>query len=302
MVGCTILMGVFMRKLLLGIGMNVLAAVMLGGVAQAADMPLKAPPAPAPVMYNWTGFYIGAHIGGAWLDRNGHDRFDDGHDCFWGSAWSGRVCFDDNNGVGRNRGNFIGGGQVGFNYQINQWVWGVEGQISGVASNDNDDACGFFTWGNVHDHLFNCRNRSGWIASIAARLGVAFGQTGNWLLYVKGGGAFADARFDMRLRDDCNWTFCNANNFFFNNDNNTRTGWMVGVGLEYGAWGNWSWKLEYNFMDFGHRNIHFDNVMTSCACDLLHNVDFDVRVNVVKFGLNYRFAPAPVAAPVAARY
>ncbi len=39
---------------------------------------------------------------------------------------------------------------------------------------------------------------------------------------------------------------------------------MFGAGLEYGAWGNWSWKLEYNFMDFGHRNIHFDNFVLSC--------------------------------------
>src|SRR5262249_25644950 len=160
---------------------------------------------------------------------------------------------------GRNRGNFIGGGQVGFNYQVGQYVWGVEGQISGVASNNNDDACGFFTGPVVvggpivNDSMFRCGNRGGWIASIAARLGVAFGQTGNWLLYVKGGGAFADSRFDMRLRDDCTFAMCTTNTFFFNNNDNTRTGWMIGAGLEYGAWGNWSWKLEYNFMDFGHR-------------------------------------------------
>src|SRR5262249_34183960 len=149
-----------MRKLLL-LGLSTFAAMMLGGSAQAADMPLKAPPVAAPVMYNWTGFYIGAHIGGAWADRNGHDRFDIDHNCFWGGWGGAQVCFDDGN-FGRNRGHFIGGGQVGFNYQVNQWVWGVEGQISGVASNNNDDACGFFTWGTgptaVHDHLFRCDN------------------------------------------------------------------------------------------------------------------------------------------------
>ncbi|MFL6972658.1 MAG: outer membrane protein, partial [Xanthobacteraceae bacterium] len=153
----------------------------------------------------------------------------------------------------------------------------------------------------VRDSMFRCDNRGDWIATIAARLGVTFGATGNWLLYVKGGGAFADSRFGIRLRDDCRFAICD-NNFFFNHDDNTRTGWMVGAGLEYGAFGNWSWKLEYNFMDFGHRNFHFDNVMTSCTCDLIHDLDFDLRVNVVKFGLNYRFAPAPVASPVAARY
>jgi outer membrane immunogenic protein len=283
-----------MRKLIL-LGLGTFAAMMFGGAAQAADMPVKAPPPPAPVMYNWTGFYIGGHIGGAWADRNGHDRFD-GDRCFYGGA-SGSVCFDDN-GFGRNDGRFIVGGQVGFNYQVNQWVWGVEGQISALTNQDNDSACGFFTYGSTHDHLFNCNNRGNWVATIAARLGVTFGETGNWLLYVKGGGAFADARFGVRLRDDCPWSFCN-NDFAFNNNDGTRTGWMIGTGLEYGAWGNWSWKLEYNFMDFGHRNIHFDDVCVDCG--IRRDLDADLKVSVVKFGLNYRFGAAP-AAPVAARY
>ena len=295
MKGCTNPMGALMRKLF-WLGMSVLATVMLGSAAQAADMPLKAPPAPAPIMYNWTGFYIGAHVGGAW-HGNGNDRFDGVFHCI------GAVCFD-NNGFGHNNGRFIGGGQIGYNYQVNQWVWGIEGQISGVASNNDNQACGFFTVGAVHDFLFRCNDRSGWLATIAARLGVAFGQTGNWLLYVKGGGAFADANFGLRFRDDCAAVptiaaICaGSTGVVFNNNNNTRTGWMFGVGLEYGAWGNWSWKLEYNLMEFGHRDLVFDNVILGSR--LIHDVDFDRQINVVKFGLNYRFAPA--AAPVAARY
>ncbi len=289
-----------MRKLFL-LGLGTFAAMMLGGAAQAADMPLKAPPPPPPPMYNWTGFYIGAHIGGAWADRNGHDRFDtvNENNCFWGG------CFEDG-GFGRNNSNFIAGGQLGFNYQVNQWVWGVEGQISALTNGDNDSPCGFFTRDEgPRDHLFNCNNRSGWVATIAARLGVTFGQTGNWLLYVKGGGAFADARFGVRLRDDCLGVFgaslCDTN-FAFNNNDSTRSGWMIGAGLEYGAWGNWSWKLEYNFMDFGHRNIHFDNILVDCVdCGLRRDLDANLNVSVVKFGLNYRFGAAP-AAPVAARY
>src|SRR5258705_4665546 len=75
-----------MRKVFL-LGLSAFAAVILGGAAQAADMPVKAQPMAAPVMYNWTGFYIGGHIGGAWRDRKGHDRFDADHDCFWG-VWA----------------------------------------------------------------------------------------------------------------------------------------------------------------------------------------------------------------------
>jgi outer membrane immunogenic protein len=291
-----------MRKLYL-LGLTTFAAAMLGGAAQAADMPVKAPPpAPAPVMYNWTGFYIGGHVGGAWVNRDRDHRFDARDRCFSGE-W-GIVCFDDH-GRGDNDGNFIAGGQIGFNYQVGQWVWGVEGQISAVVSdnNDDDDRCGFFTFNGVRDHLFRCRQDHNWVATAAVRLGIAVGQTGNWLLYVKGGAAFADHGFDMRRRADCTFAFCtDTNNFFFNDDDDVRVGWMVGAGIEWGAWGNWSWKLEYNFMDFGSRDRHFDHFVVTCPCNLRHRFDFDTQVNVVKFGLNYRFGPAPVAAPVAARY
>jgi outer membrane immunogenic protein len=289
-----------MRKLFL-LGMSMFVAVTLGDAAQAADMPVKAPPPAAPVMYNWTGFYIGAHIGGAWVDANGHDRFDGAFHC------TTTICFDDN-GFGHNDGRFIAGGQIGYNYQVGQYVWGIEGQISAITHHNDDNACGFFHPINaplVTNSLFRCGNRGDWIATLAARLGVAFGQTGNWLLYIKGGAAFADGRFGIRLRDDCativTSVICSSN-VVFNNDNNTRTGWMIGAGLEYGWFGNWSWKLEYNFMDFGHRDVHIDCAATICGSHLIHDVNFDRQINVVKFGLNYRFAPAPVAAPVAARY
>jgi outer membrane immunogenic protein len=278
-----------MRKFLLG--MTTFAAVMLGGAAQAADLPRKAPaPPPLPVMYNWTGFYIGGHIGGAWVDREGHHRFDN---CI------GAVCFHDRV-HGDDDGSFLAGGQIGFNYQVGSIVWGVEGQASWV-DHDNDHACGFFTWGAVNDHLFRCRNGGDWVATLAVRLGVAVGATGNWLLYVKGGAAFADAGLDIRRRNDCPWAFCDNNNAFLNNGDDTRTGWMVGFGVENGfAGGNWSWKLEYNFMDFGDDNHRFDHAFAGCGgCRLGHDFDLDTQVHVVKLGINYRFG---YAAPVAARY
>src|SRR5262245_23144309 len=151
-------MGALMRKLYL-LGLSSIAAVMLGGAAQAADMPVKAPPpAPAPVFYNWTGFYIGGHIGGAFVNRDNDHRVDHDNNCF---KWDYKLaCFEDGD-RGRNRSSFIAGGQVGFNYQVGQWVWGVEGQISAIIrDNDRDDACGFFTWNGMRDHMFRCRDNN----------------------------------------------------------------------------------------------------------------------------------------------
>src|SRR5262245_23232044 len=174
-----------MRKLFL-LGLSTFAAVVLGGAAQAADMPLKAPPPAAPVMFNWTGFYIGAHVGGAWVDANGHDRFDrlNRFNCI-----DHLICFADN-GFGHNDGRLITGGQIVYNYQVNQYVWGIEGQISAITHHNDDNNCGFFhpiATPLVTNSLFRCGNRGDWIATLAARLGVAFGQTGNWLFYIKGG-------------------------------------------------------------------------------------------------------------------
>ena len=85
-----------------------LAVVLLTSASAASEGaavsagPAYPPPTPPVPFYNWTGFYAGAHAGVGWSDGDG-------------SGSSG----------------FIGGGQIGFNYQINQWVLGVEGDFAG---------------------------------------------------------------------------------------------------------------------------------------------------------------------------
>src|SRR5262245_18913739 len=108
--------------------------------AQAADAPARVQKAPpGPVSYDWTGLYVGGHVG-------------------WGSSSA-----DDQSG-------FIGGGQVGFNYQIRQWVLGVEVQ---------------FSWSDISkgNHSID------WISTLAGRFGMTFDQ---WLLYGKLGVGWAN--------------------------------------------------------------------------------------------------------------
>src|SRR5262245_48744607 len=98
----------------LGALVGLAAATMFGTAAMAADIArpvYKAPPAGAlPVAYDWTGFYIGGHVGYGWADKSWTDSF--------GLATS------------HTSDGFLGGGQVGFNYQVNQFVFGVEGDVS----------------------------------------------------------------------------------------------------------------------------------------------------------------------------
>lgn len=174
------------------------ALIAVGGSAFAADMrarPYTKAPPPAPMMaqvYNWTGFYIGGHVGGAFR----------GDDSFIGASSDGR---------------FIGGGQVGVDYQFGpNWVMGIEANYSAMANND------FTTFGNRA------------LGSVTGRLGYTWGQT---MLYAKGGYAWADTR----------------RTFGFANEG--RDGYTIGGGIEHMFAPNWSAKVEYQYYDLGRVNF-----------------------------------------------
>jgi len=158
-----------MKKFLL----TTVAFVALGatGSALAADLPArttytKAPAYVAP-LYNWTGFYIGGHIGGAF---NGDSNF--------GGLTTG------NNSNGR----FLGGLQAGYDYQFApNWVLGIEGQYSWLANNNNSV---IFPGG------FAYTNDQRGLGSVTGRIGYTWGPA---LLYVKGGYAYSDNNESVTL-------------------------------------------------------------------------------------------------------
>jgi outer membrane immunogenic protein len=219
-----------MKKLLLAS----VGVVAMATAATAADLPARYPTkAPAYVvpLYNWTGFYLGAHVGWGWAD------FDGGKD----------------NG-------FVGGGQLGFNYQINQFVIGVEGDVSWT--DIGESVTGFVGAVPLTVSLTN-----DWIATLAARAGVAVGATGNVLLYVKGGVAWTD------------WSVSATALGVTASVGDTATGYILGAGIEYGFTPNWTAKLEYNYLDFNGSSLTLAGVTTN----------YDLSHSVVKVGVNYKF-------------
>lgn len=228
-------------------------ALGIAAPASAADLPRKAPIAPPPPLpYNWNGFYIGGHIGGAWVDHDVSDPF-----------------FFPGFSVSTDKSGFIGGGQVGWNFQTGQWVFGIEGDISATDLSRNH-LC--------PDITFSCDHKLNWIATATGRLGLAWDAA---LFYVKGGAAFANHEVTV---------FDNLFILPTVSGSTTRTGWTVGAGFEYGFAPNWSAKIEYNFMDFGNEDF------TMFGVNRFLNVD--TQINVVKFGINYRFGwgPPPLTA------
>jgi outer membrane immunogenic protein len=158
-------------------------------------------------------------------------------------------------------------------------VLGIEGQASWV---DMDGSVGpdpTFTAGRN-----GFKTEADVIGSIAARLGYAFGATGQTLVFVKGGAAFIHEQFFANQAATATWTF--------SSDKDLRWGWMVGAGFEQALNSNWSLKAEYNYSNFGKDSISVCNSTPTCF-------DFDVKqhVHLVKVGINYRFG-----GPVVARY
>ncbi len=236
----------------------------------------KPNPPPAPVApYSWTGFYIGIHGGGAWFDK---DWF---YPCTPTNLLIPLPC--DLSQGGHTGASWLAGGQIGFNYQVGQWVWGMEAQFSATQIKGDNLDIAFPTQERLH-------SRTDFIGTVAARLGLAWDRV---LLYAKGGFAWVHDDYWLTLAPQqilAGSTFATADE--------TRWGWMVGAGIEYAFAQNWSVKLEYNYLDLGTKRIAFTStgvVPTQPPFD----EDIEQRIQVVKVGLNYRFN---WGGPVVARY
>jgi outer membrane immunogenic protein len=241
---------------------STVAATALMGSAYAADLPSRrAPPVyvpPVPI-FTWTGFYIGVNAGGAFRVNNNNNNV----------FIPGVAPLANNNG--NNNARFIGGGQAGVNWQINQFVLGVEGDGQAVVGSNNNN-----------NNFGNNGNNVRFLGTVRGRGGIAFDR---FLVYGTGGVAFGTGPNNL------NNPFLLGPIVANNNTNNWRVGYAVGGGVEYAFLNNWSIKVEYLFTDLGrttNNNLFFGA-----------NNNFRERNHIVRAGLNYRFdwwAPAPVVA------
>jgi outer membrane immunogenic protein len=242
-----------------------------GATVLAADLArpvYKAPPQAAPAS-DWTGFYIGVHGGGAWSDL----------DWFYPCTATNLLLPPCNLAQGGHSAtSWLAGGQVGFNYQVEQWVLGIEAEFSATGLN-----------GDHVDRAFpndTHHSRTDFIGTVAPRVGVAWDRA---LLYAKGGAAWAHNDYSLSITSSGLTTYT---------ADATRWGWMVGLGIEYAPAQNWSVKVEYNYLDFGTGRILYTS--NGAIPGLLpFEEDITQRIQVVKVGLNYKFG---WNGPVAARY
>jgi len=227
------------------------ASLVMSGSALAADLPFKAAPRPVVEPWSWTGLYVGVHIGGGWFVKEQTI-----------TAGVPIVIVNENNYSGSG---ILGGGQVGINYQMGPWVIGAEAQFS-AADLDGKNSCMFAVVA-----LLNCRTNVDGIGTIAARLGYASDRT---LYYVKGGGAWAHDQYTISSSITPFQTF---------RVDDTRWGWMFGAGIEHAFYGNWSGKIEYNFLDLGTDTINFPGLFATLGVN--EAVDTRQRIHLIKAGV-----------------
>lgn len=213
---------------------------LIGTQAYGADLPYKAPPykapqytpeVPAPGL-TWNGFYVGANVGYGWANVGV-------------------------SGVSNDLNGIIGGGQIGYNWQMGQFVLGAEAdfQASGESRSDTASVLGI---------SFTVDQKIQWFGTARGRIGYAFGP---WMVYGTAGAAWQNYKLSVSaLGSEAS-------------DNTTKIGWTAGGGLEWMFLPKWSAKVEYLYMDTGNTDV------------TLFGASFTGRAknSIGRIGVNYHF-------------
>jgi outer membrane immunogenic protein len=247
-----------MRRSIIGIA----AIAFASGAAVAADMP--APPmaykaAPYQKVRDWTGFYLGVNLGGGWANTDADFSF----------AGGAPFANAKNSLAG-----FIGGGQLGYNWQSGPAVFGFEtdfqysGQKGSIVAPPCPAAiCGVATNASYTESM-------PWFGTVRGRLGYA---ADGWMLYATGGYAYASLKTEAAASAGGVSAADSKTEF--------RSGWTIGAGAEMMLGNNWSAKVEYLYLDFGSADLSWPmpgGIPTLESRTRLYD-------NIVRAGLNYRF-------------
>jgi outer membrane immunogenic protein len=275
-----------MKKLAIAVAVTAL----IGIPAFAADLgrPVyKAPPpAPAPVpVYSWAGWYVGVNAGGAWgnFDPSSFMPFCIGATCVIApdvNIYNSTVSSQSIKPSG-----FTGGFQAGYNWQWNNIVAGVEGDIEAFDLKGSSTVTGCFLPAPCGIPFTASSSASTtWLATTRGRLGFA---NNNWLFYGTGGAAFTTLKGNFGITDA-------LGHFESASVSATKTGFTAGGGVEVGLWQQWSIRAEYLYVGFGRVSttglfLGGPGGVGPAIAQQTINHSIDLKANIVRVGLNYQF-------------
>jgi outer membrane immunogenic protein len=231
---------------------------------QVAPMP---PPCPS-----WTGFYIGGF--GGYKFGVGDTNLDLGGD--WPQI-PGFDALEAANSKSLDTSGFEAGGVIGYNYQFNRWVVGVEASAAYLWLNDSYHFDGLVVDGDTYEG--NTSLKTHYLATFGPRLGYTFCK---WLPYITGGVAFGDIDFHQEF-------FIPAAGAFFGQSGSKsedQVGWFVGGGLQYAVADHWSVRAQYQYVDLG--SISFDSAFTDNPPFTGHH-EASLREHNASFAIIYGF-------------
>ncbi|MBM6595809.1 outer membrane protein [Microvirga pudoricolor] len=232
-----------MKKILL----SSVALLSLTAGAMAADLPSRRAPAPiiaAVPVFTWTGFYVGVNAGYGW--STGENRYLDPAFGYTG---------------GGSDGGFIGGGQIGYNYQIGSFVIGVETDLQYAAVGNKGNYYGAYYYGGG--------SNDGYFGTVRARAGVAFDRA---LIYVTGGFAYGDL-------GNNNYYGLATTPYYYDRGSDANGGWTIGGGVEYAFTNNLTAKVEGLYVNLDTKNTG----------GLYYTGNGNTEFGVVRAGLNFKF-------------
>jgi outer membrane immunogenic protein len=249
-------------------------------VASAADLPIKAPVAPIAAP-SWTGWYIGLNAGGNWGRSETSTTVED-------STRPPAFFIPDGvtaiNTIGLptnfNTNGFIGGFQGGYNYQMGQWLAGVEADFEYFRSAGSNSVTGPL---GTDSATITSSVRTNWLFTVRPRLGVVFN---NWLFYGTGGLAVTNLR--------ANWNFVvnSVANFVSESASASanRAGWTVGGGIETMLPGKWIIGAEYLYVNLGSVSAFSTNASAAgTPITNRFNHSADLTSNIVRVRLSKLF-------------
>lgn len=260
--------------------MKVLAIVLSTFIASAASasaadlspsLYTKAPP-PIAAVYNWTGWYVGANGGWA-FNNNTTGNLTSFTDLFAGAVAQGSTP----SFLAANHEGGFGGGQVGYNWQTANWVFGLEADFQGADIGKTSTTIFRFADGRVLT-VSTGRDHIDWFGTVRGRAGVTAGSA---LFYATGGLAYGDVK--TAVSSVANPTTAGNN---YGNASDTRVGWAAGGGVEWNFASSWTLRGEYLHINLGQSNVTMSDPVnfpgTTATYRFAHVVD------AVRVGVNYR--------------
>jgi outer membrane immunogenic protein len=258
------------------------AIIAASGAASAAAADLQPrvwtkAPVPTDTAYNWGGWYVGGNVGGGWGRSDTSNAFINGTAPIANqqavTAASPQL---DSNG-------FTGGGQIGYNHQVDRWLFGVEVDANYFDLKQSRSVSSPFPAGGS----FTATNSisTDWLVTLRPRVGYTVDRT---LFYATGGLALTELKFGETYADTVGQDETA-------NSAKTKVGWTAGAGIEHAFTNNWSAKVEYLYSDFGKQSVSGPVFSGTTPTTGMIAHDIDLKTNTVRGGLNYHFGGPSIA-------